>query len=824
MKKRLYLIIYIAIWLISIPISAQEIDSRQIYDEAIEAYNIGRIDRAVDLLNEHINIFNGNLKQSALRLLSICHLNMDQPKEAETYAAKLLNEDPYYSPSAQDPQRFVDMIEQIKLGRIATITTASSQEENLNEVPVPTTLITEEMIKDSGARNLQEVLATYVPGMNIIDCNDGKFNISMRGIFSTGQGKILIMLNGHRLNSFATNEASPDFSISLEKVKQIEVLRGPASSLYGGVALTAVVNVITKQGGDVDGLELKAGAGNYGQIRGDAIFGKRYFDLDLLIWGSLYKSSGEKKFVLAEETGLGIYDGDAIIGCIGEKPTYDIGLSMNYNGLQFLYNAQFSQVVMPLTTSYLFSHYNIDKYRTFNGIWPSHATLSHHGDISYSRQIGKVWMKGTVTYDNNDQTTYQVITEEEASSILSIMPIPESIWPYIDGQPGIFSYVNGQEHTFGAKLQADWNYIRNSSHKGNLTFGAEYNHFKLEDVRYIYGYSYKKTVPENDSTSLLGKGHENSFNGFIQLKHQWQNFILNAGLRLDTKTRFDDTHIHEFSPRLALIYVNPKWNIKFSYSKAYIDAPYLYRKSNILFTHIESGKTDYALDLIPETLHSWQLTFNATNWINGLNFEVNGFVNRAKDLINILDIDYVNAGEMTSFGTELSGSYETPHFTAHLNATWQKTNDSKVIYWRVNHLVNTPEFMVNALLAWRPVKNLKLHSHLSFYDKQHTFYLDFLNYSIYMNCIELLMREGLSEEERIYYMEQGNESFNNSIKQSEIDPRVLVNIGANYTLGRLELYIDIHNLFNTKYWQSGMSTGSIPQQGLWFMAGIGYKF
>ena len=85
----------------------------------------------------------------------------------------------------------------------------------------------------------------YVPGMTDVASNDEQ-NIAMRGIYSSYQEKILILLNGHRLNSYSTNTATPDFSISLEKVKQIEVLRGPASSLYGNVALTAVVNLITK--------------------------------------------------------------------------------------------------------------------------------------------------------------------------------------------------------------------------------------------------------------------------------------------------------------------------------------------------------------------------------------------------------------------------------------------------------------------------------------------------------------------------------------------------------------------------------------------------
>ena len=261
MSRRLYLIIILAAHMFCRTF-AQDAELRQIYNEAENAYQIGRIEQAKTLLENHISQFKGTLRQSAYRLLVLCDFGMDDVAEAEKIAELLLSENPYYTPSPQDPQRFADLVANIKAGRTATITTASSQAENLNEVPVPTTLITEEMIRNSGASNLQEVLAAYVPGMTIVDCNDD-INIAMRGIYSNGQEKILIMLNGHRLNSYCTNIAAPDFSISLDKLKQIEVLRGPASSLYGGVSLTAVVNLITKQGADVDGVNMKAGAGNY---------------------------------------------------------------------------------------------------------------------------------------------------------------------------------------------------------------------------------------------------------------------------------------------------------------------------------------------------------------------------------------------------------------------------------------------------------------------------------------------------------------------------------------------------------------------------------
>ena len=828
--RRLYIIILcLCSCLTTLQAQNNETRYRDIYDQAEEDYSIGRLEQAEQQLKNHIKDFPVTLQMSAYRLLALCYIGMDRDEDASSYVRQLLAENPYYSPTISDPQRFIDMVEDIKSGLTATITTASSQAESLAEVPVPTTLITEQMIQDCGGRNLQEVLAAYVPGMNIVDCNDD-INIGMRGIYSTGQEKILIMLNGHRLNSYATNIAAPDFSISLKKIKQIEVLRGPASSLYGGVSLTAVVNIITKQGADVNGVEIHGGAGSYGQLRGDAMLGKRYFDVDFLLWGSIYRAKGEKRFVPSLETGLMSSEGDAIIGGVGKKPSYDVGLALKYKGLQFLYNARFSQIVSPLTMTYLYSPYNIDKYRTFNGIWPGFTTLSHHGDLSYSRQLGKVWLKGTVTYDNSDLTHYQVIAEEPTQALMGILPIPDVYRPRLEGKGGFFRYINGQEHTFGAKLQGDWSYLNNGSHKGQLTFGGEFSYFQLEDVRYTFGYDHDSLINETNAIAKIGTGHESNLNGFAQLKHQWGPFILNGGMRFDYKQRYDDSHIREFSPRLALIFMQPKWNIKASYSKSFIDAPYLYRKTNLVVSSMFGYKVPETLD--PETLHSWQLTFSAVEWAKGLNFEINGFYNRARDLIYMLVIEHSNSGDMNSFGLEISGHYERPRFSAHLNTTWQVTTKNEILLWNVDRAVNTPKFMANGVFAWKPLPGLNLHTHLNYYGKQKTFYLDIAEYGRYqyldeeyaMKLAENMKTPGKYSEEELQEIEDDlGDALEKAASRIDVSDRLLVNVGANYTLGPVTFSFDVHNLLNKRYWQSGMATGLIPQQGRWFLGSIGVK-
>ncbi len=847
MIKRLYLIILLCF---SIQLSfaqTNEEEYRSIYDNAEKEFDIGRLEQAEEILRENIKNFSLSLRQSAYRMLSICYLEMDRNEDAEQSVKQLLIENPYYSTTLSDPQRFIDLVESMKSGMTATITTASSQAENLTEVPVPTTLITEEMIKVSGARNLQEILAIYVPGMNVIDCNDD-INISMRGIYSNGQEKILIMLNGHTLNSYSTNIASPDFSIGLEKLKQIEVLRGPASSLYGNVALTAVVNLITKQGADVDGIKLKLGGGNHGQMRGDALFGKRYFDLDVLLWGSFYKAKGEKVYIPKEQTGLGAdygTDGYARIGGIGTKPSYDYGTSIKYKKIQFFYNSKFSQVQSPLSFLFLYSPYNIDAYKTFDGAKPSFITKSHHAHFSYGEQIKNVYLKGSILYDYSEMAHYQVVSDTNIPTLFEWLPLPFSAKKFLEenAQGGFSRYMSGQEHTFGFKTQGDWVYIKNKNHNGLLSFGAEYSYFKMDDARYIFGYNFNETLPETNLISELGKGHENSFNAYIQLKHQWKSFIINSGVRFDYKNKYDDSQIKEFSPRLSLIYLQPKWNIKISYSKAFIDAPYFYRKSNsFLYALATNEKLTFSDNINPESLHSYQVTFGATQWIKGLNFEVNAFFNHATDLVWMKTMEHENAVNIDLYGLEFSGRYQLPRFSVNLTAAWQKSHKYEYFYENFDKPFNTPELSANTILNWKATKNLNIHGHIGVFSKQTNRILNIVNYVKYnkasSTAIDLTFHfmekyetteylNLLTPEEKALYDKAANDTqyyFDNLYTNYEINPYFIIDMGANYKIGNCELGFNVHNLLNRQYTLSGAGCGLIPQKGRWFMFDISYKF
>ena len=270
--------------LAGIPLQAQENSGssnyRLLFEQADEDYEIGRFNQVLTALEKQVGKMTGSDKQRALRLMALCYLAMYETGKAEEYAQKLILENRYYS-NVDDPIDFTEIINRLKAGYTTTITTASSIKESVEEAPAPVTIITAEMIENLGYnKRLGQILATYVPGMSEVYENETD-NMSMHGAYSSTQELILVMENGHRLNNRLNNGYAMDYSISTDKIDRIEVLRGPASSLYGNVALSAVVNIITKSGRELNGVKMKYGHGAFGTHRADITMGTRFMDADI---------------------------------------------------------------------------------------------------------------------------------------------------------------------------------------------------------------------------------------------------------------------------------------------------------------------------------------------------------------------------------------------------------------------------------------------------------------------------------------------------------------------------------------------------------------
>ncbi|KAF0134968.1 MAG: hypothetical protein FD145_349 [Candidatus Saganbacteria bacterium] len=125
------------------------------------------------------------------------------------------------------------------------IVTAAKIPQLISESSASITVVTKEEIKASGATNVADALR-FVSGLDVKSTGypAGEITLRLRGSTSD---QVLLLVDGRRINSPQGGWNQFD-SISLNNIEKIEVVRGPASALYGADAVGGVINVISKKG------------------------------------------------------------------------------------------------------------------------------------------------------------------------------------------------------------------------------------------------------------------------------------------------------------------------------------------------------------------------------------------------------------------------------------------------------------------------------------------------------------------------------------------------------------------------------------------------
>ena len=786
---RLFLAV-ISLMFIALPASAQDI-----YSQAENAYKIGRIDSALVLLKNNENSFLGTDRQKAYRLISLCCLALDQTAESEKYAGMLLKENRNYYGSLQDPVRFVDMINKLREGRGTTIKTASGQEELIEEAPVPVTIITREMIDNlSNNKSIGQILANYIPGMSEI-CSYAFSNVTMHGVYSSGQEKILIMENGHRLNTRSTNNGKLDYAISTEKIDHIEVLRGPASSLYGNVALTAVVNIITREGKEVNGVKGKYGYGSHGTHRADLIAGTSFLETDIIAWGSFYTSQGDR-FDIPKGTGPSNtpYDGYAYIGRYEGKPSYDLGFNLKVKDFSMMLSRKHGKQVPQY--SWYGVAYDYDRYRKLGGDKVGYSINETHIDLGYEKTIGKINLNVSAYGDWYSIDDYQVLSD----SIVNVDFDRTGHAVRDENGKIVYRLYRGMsqdllwnEYTLGAIAKADANY-KLGNMKGNILVGTQYEFFTLDANDTHVGENFEEmtmVMPESSYTVKVGR--ERSVSAFIQAKHfLLDNVILNAGIRYDNKYRKNEVHVDAFSPRVALIYMpSKKFSTKLSYSRAFVDAPY-YTRQNTTSAYRGSA------DLQPEYLNALQLDFIGK--VSNLSYDVNLFYNHLTNIISnnqsqdLYAPKFINAGTLKIAGAELELGYNTASLHAHLNTTWQRALSAEQYSYSDHYIYSVPSVITN------------------------------------LTCEQRLLRKAhhaLWLSGNFRYTSRTLNKANSRVTGSEdfyLNDRALVDLRLKYDYNDLmQLSLDCDNIFNVSYEIGGTSYIPYRYMGRTLMGTISFK-
>src|ERR1700675_4130133 len=199
--------------------------------------------------------------------------------------------------AAQQPLQELSLEELMRIdaGRVVG---ASERIQPVTEAPASVSFITAEEIARYGYRTLADILRG-VRGMYVTD--DRNFSLlGTRGFGKPGDynSRILLLVNGHRVNDnvYGQAEIGAEFGIDPALFERVEIIRGPASSLYGDSAFFAVVNVITRTGASLGGATMALEGGNLDTARAHATGGHRYANgLDVAFSGTYERSGGVER-------------------------------------------------------------------------------------------------------------------------------------------------------------------------------------------------------------------------------------------------------------------------------------------------------------------------------------------------------------------------------------------------------------------------------------------------------------------------------------------------------------------------------------------------
>jgi len=182
-----------------------------------------------------------------------------KPAEQKPAEQKPAEQKPEEKP-AEQPQKYEETV----------VVSASKSEEKLINAPATMTVIGPETIQTAPTQNFAELLRA-VPGVNITQVSPRDINITTRAATSTLATGNLALLDGRTLYQDFFGFVMWDFlPVNLNEIKQVEVIRGPASAVWGANALYGVVNVITKSPREMQGTSALLGVGGFARDSSDA--------------------------------------------------------------------------------------------------------------------------------------------------------------------------------------------------------------------------------------------------------------------------------------------------------------------------------------------------------------------------------------------------------------------------------------------------------------------------------------------------------------------------------------------------------------------------
>ncbi|MDP2903031.1 MAG: TonB-dependent receptor plug domain-containing protein, partial [Methylovulum sp.] len=172
---------------------------------------------------------------------------------------------------------------------------ASRFGQKTSKSPSSVSVLTARDIRTFGWRTLAEALNAM---RGLFTSNDRNYSyLGVRGFLHPNDynSRVLFMIDGQRMNEniYDGGYMAQEFMLDMDLVERIEFIPGSGSSIYGANAFLGLINVVTKTGRAINGVQLAGEAGSFDTYKGRASYGKKLDNgADILFSASHYDSAG----------------------------------------------------------------------------------------------------------------------------------------------------------------------------------------------------------------------------------------------------------------------------------------------------------------------------------------------------------------------------------------------------------------------------------------------------------------------------------------------------------------------------------------------------
>lgn len=580
------------------------------------------------------------------------------------------------SAAAQQAQEALD------LGQ--TVVTASGFEQNLRDAPAAITVISQEELKKKSYTDITDALKN-VAGVQI---NGGgvEQSIMLRGMTAD---YTLFLIDGRpaqgndAFSERGSQAGTPiNFLPPLEAIERIEVIRGPASALYGSDAMGGVINIITKKvgkelTGSVTAEYAMAGSGN--DINEDGFQTSAFLNMPLIedvlglqLTGS-YLNQDESNFVGGSDSAA--TDPEYKRRNAGGKLSW----SLNEQNLLTLGHSYTQQERWKNPGRSLAD----DADPTYTDSVKKNYFLSHEG------KYGNVFTNSYINYDQSEnKTTLNAITG------------------------------NGIEfEVITANTQASW-FLGAHTLTGGLTH-------KYENLEHGSNGLREPVVPDADAVVKMNR-YQNS----VFLEDNWS---LTDDLILTLSGRLDDNQVFgsEFSPKVyAVWHMNDNFTLKGGVTSGY-KAPDLRSSATDFGSTSMGGVIIGNPELVPETSLNREIGIHYENFELGLAGSLTAYVTDYEDKINRTGrvclqnepcfykgkeypahqfgyTSYENVDKAELRGVEFTMDYRILESLTYRHSYTYTDTEQKSGEYKGEPLNNVAKHMFNASLDWQATERVNL--------------------------------------------------------------------------------------------------------------------